>query len=52
MHRQVVRKAADAREITLDPVVHLHYVEVNEPDMHDPAGDLQRLMEALSANGS
>jgi len=40
VHRQVVRKAADARPITLDPVVHLHYVEVREPDMHDPAGIL------------
>jgi uncharacterized 2Fe-2S/4Fe-4S cluster protein (DUF4445 family) len=47
VHRQVVRKAAEARAITLDPVVHLHYVEVREPDMHDPAGDLQRLLEAL-----
>jgi uncharacterized 2Fe-2S/4Fe-4S cluster protein (DUF4445 family) len=48
VHRQVVRKAADARPITLDPVVHLHYVEVREPDMHDPRGDLQRLLEALN----
>jgi len=47
VHRQVVRKAVDARPITLDPVVHLHYVEVREPDMHDPSGDLQRLLEAL-----
>ena len=47
VHRQVVRKAADARSITLDPVVHLHYVEVREPDMHDPSGDLQRLLNAL-----
>ncbi|HEX4388394.1 MAG TPA: ASKHA domain-containing protein [Steroidobacteraceae bacterium] len=47
VHRQVVRKAADARPITLDPVVHLHYVEVREPDMHDPSGDLQRLLAAL-----
>jgi uncharacterized 2Fe-2S/4Fe-4S cluster protein (DUF4445 family) len=47
VHRQVVRKAADARSITLDPVVHLHYVEVREPDMHDPSGDLQRLLKAL-----
>ena len=47
VHRQVVRKAAEARPITLDPLVHLHYVEVREPDMQDPAGDLQRLLEAL-----
>jgi uncharacterized 2Fe-2S/4Fe-4S cluster protein (DUF4445 family) len=49
VHRQVVRKRADVRAITLDPVVHLHYVEVKEPDMHDPSGDLQRLMNALGA---
>ncbi|MGQ0430126.1 MAG: ASKHA domain-containing protein [Gammaproteobacteria bacterium] len=47
VHRQVVRKDADAREIELDPVVRLHYVEVREPDMQDPSGDLRRLMEAL-----
>jgi uncharacterized 2Fe-2S/4Fe-4S cluster protein (DUF4445 family) len=47
VHRQVVRKAADTRVITLDPVVHLHYVEVKQPDMQDPSGDLQRLMKAL-----
>jgi len=47
VHRQVVRKDADAREIKLNPVVRLHYVEVQEPDMHDPSGDLRRLMNAL-----
>src|SRR5262249_245688 len=47
VHRQVVRKAADARVITLDPVVHLYYVEVHQPDMHDASGDLERLMKAL-----
>ncbi len=47
VHRQVIRKAADARAIDLDPVVHLYYVEVREPDMHDPSGDLQRLKQAL-----
>ncbi len=52
VHRQVVRKAADTRVITLDPVVHLHYVEVKQPDMHDPSGDLQRLMNALQEEWS
>jgi uncharacterized 2Fe-2S/4Fe-4S cluster protein (DUF4445 family) len=47
VHRQVVRKEADARAIELNPVVRLHYVEVKEPDMHDPSGDLRRLFEAL-----
>ena len=36
VHRQVVRKAAEARDIELYPVITLHYVEVAEPDMHDP----------------
>ena len=47
VHRQVVRKAAEVREIDLNPLVRLHYVEVREPDMHDPSGDLRRLLEAL-----
>jgi uncharacterized 2Fe-2S/4Fe-4S cluster protein (DUF4445 family) len=47
VHRQVVRKEADARAIEVNPVVRLHYVEVREPDMHDPSGDLRRLFEAL-----
>lgn len=47
VHRQVVRKDADTRPISLDPVVTLHYVEVAEPDMHDPASDFRRLADAL-----
>jgi uncharacterized 2Fe-2S/4Fe-4S cluster protein (DUF4445 family) len=47
VHKQVVRKRAEMRAIELDPVVRLHYVEVAEPDMYDPAGDLQRLEKAL-----
>src|SRR5450755_2069907 len=49
VHRQVVRKEADARAIELNPVVRLHYVQVAQPDMHDPSGDLRRLYEALAA---
>ena len=47
VHRQVVRKRAEVHTIELDPVVRLHYVEVQQPNMHDPAGDLQRVQEAL-----
>jgi len=47
VHRQVVRKEADARDLTLDPVVRLHEVEVDRPDMQDPASDLRRLEAAL-----
>jgi uncharacterized 2Fe-2S/4Fe-4S cluster protein (DUF4445 family) len=47
VHRQVVRKRAEAREIRLDPMVRLHYVEVEQPDMHRQRGDFERLQEAL-----
>ena len=47
LHRQVVRKEADAHPIEVDPVVRLHYVEVREPDLAEPSGDLRRLREAL-----
>ena len=52
VHRQVVRKEADAHAIELNPVVRLHYVQVKQPDMHDPSGDLRRLFEALEAEWS
>lgn len=47
MHRQVVRKSAEHRDITLDTGVHLYFVEVREADMHEASGDVQRLLEAL-----
>ncbi|MEM6441390.1 MAG: ASKHA domain-containing protein [Pseudomonadota bacterium] len=47
VHRQVVRKRAEARDIRIDPAVVLRYVEVAEPDMHHPSGDLERLKTAL-----
>ena len=47
VHKQVVRKRAEVRQIELGPVLRLHYVEVVEPDMHDARGDFERLKEAL-----
>ncbi|MEO1238531.1 MAG: 2Fe-2S iron-sulfur cluster-binding protein, partial [Pseudomonadota bacterium] len=49
VHRQVVRKRAEARDITLNPAVRLYYVAVAEPDMHDPTGDFERLAAALES---
>ena len=49
VHRQVVRKRAETHPIEVDPVVRLYYVEVQEPDMHDPSSDLRRLQAALAA---
>ena len=48
--RSIGRSCASAPRrvaIEIDPVVRLHYVEVAEPDMHDPPSDLERLQEAL-----
>lgn len=47
VHNQLVRKAADNRTITLNPPVRLCFIEVREPDMHEPSGDLRRIIEAL-----
>ena len=47
VHHQVVRKDYEAHDIEVDPVVHLHFVEVEPPDMSTPEGDLQRLLRAL-----
>ncbi|SLN40792.1 Na(+)-translocating NADH-quinone reductase subunit F [Roseovarius albus] len=47
VHKQVVRKAASARAIQMDPATRLFFVEVDEPDMHEPTGDLERLERAL-----
>ncbi|MDA8781968.1 ASKHA domain-containing protein [bacterium] len=47
VHRQIVRKDAEYRDISLDPATRLYYVQVDEPDMHVPKGDLQRLIETL-----
>jgi uncharacterized 2Fe-2S/4Fe-4S cluster protein (DUF4445 family) len=47
VHRQVIRKSATARAIIMDPATHAYYVEVAEPDMHEPSGDFQRLAAAL-----
>jgi uncharacterized 2Fe-2S/4Fe-4S cluster protein (DUF4445 family) len=47
VHRQIVRKRAEVRQLTVDPVVKPYYVEVTKPDLHHPSGDFQRLNEAL-----
>ena len=48
VHRQVVRKRAETHPIEIDPVVRLYYVEVAEPDMHEPASDFRRLQQRFA----
>jgi uncharacterized 2Fe-2S/4Fe-4S cluster protein (DUF4445 family) len=47
VYRQVVRKDLDIRDFHLDPVVRLHYVEVEPPQLASPSGDLHRLQVSL-----
>lgn len=47
INAQVVRKAATDRVIERNAAVQLCYVEVDEPDMHKPLGDLDRLKAML-----
>lgn len=47
VNAQVVRKDADERFIERNPAIHMCYVEVEEPDMEKPLGDLDRLLAAL-----
>ena len=47
VHQQVVRKDFEAHPIELDPVTHLYFTEVVEPELQKAVGDLQRLVAAL-----
>ncbi len=47
VNAQVVRKAASDRVIERNAAIQMCYVEVDEPDMHKPLGDLDRLKAML-----
>ena len=47
VHKQVIRKSATERHIEMDPATRAYYIEVAEPDMHEPTGDFERLATAL-----
>jgi len=47
VHHQVIRKDYESHDIAINPVIHLHYVQVAEPKLEEPRGDLQRLFDAL-----
>ncbi len=49
VHHQIVRKEYQARDIDVDPLVHLYYVQVPEPKLSEPGGDAQRMLRALEA---
>ena len=47
VHKQVVRKSAVERTVSMDPATRLCFVKVDHPDMHEPSGDMERLRKAL-----
>ncbi|ESX25695.1 drug:proton antiporter [Mesorhizobium sp. LSJC264A00] len=47
INAQTIRKDADTRVIARDAAIRMCYVEIEEPDMHKPLGDLDRLKIAL-----
>ena len=48
IHRQMVRKAADTiRDLEIDPVVKVYYLELARPSMADQTCDLSRVQAAL-----
>ena len=47
IHHQVIRKDYESHDITVNPVIHLHYVQVAKPRLEEPRGDLERLFDAL-----
>jgi uncharacterized 2Fe-2S/4Fe-4S cluster protein (DUF4445 family) len=47
VNAQLVRKAATDRIIERNAAIQMCYVEVDEPDMHKPLGDLDRLKAVL-----
>ncbi|MFZ1813203.1 MAG: ASKHA domain-containing protein [Rhizobiaceae bacterium] len=50
INAQVVRKADDGRHIERNPAIHMCYVEVEEPDMHKPLGDCDRMIAQLETD--
>jgi uncharacterized 2Fe-2S/4Fe-4S cluster protein (DUF4445 family) len=52
VYRQVVRKGLELRDLHIDPVIRLHYVEVTQPELASPSGDLARLQDALEKEWS
>ena len=47
VHKQVIRKRIELKDLDIHPTTKLYYVEVEEPDMDNPSGDLQRLNDSL-----
>ncbi len=49
VHRQIIRKDAESRDIRLDTATRLYYLQVEEPTLEDPRGELQLVIQALES---
>jgi uncharacterized 2Fe-2S/4Fe-4S cluster protein (DUF4445 family) len=49
VHHQVIRKDYESRPTAVNPVIHPYYVQVAEPRLEAPRGDLEQLFDALKA---
>lgn len=47
LHRQIIRKEYEHQDMEVDPVIRLHYVEVQPPELEVPSGDAERLLAVL-----
>lgn len=47
LHKQKISKEAEALDLIPDPVVRTYMISVEEPDMHKPASDFNRIRQAL-----
>ncbi len=47
IHKQVIRKAISDKVLEVNPITKIYMVEVKEPDMHHPSGDLERVSDAI-----
>ncbi len=47
IHKQVIRKAISDKPLVVNPTTKLYLIDVEEPDMHHPSGDLERVKVAL-----
>ena len=48
VHRQIVRKEMETRDIELDTAIRLYYVELEEPTLENAIGEKQLLLDALA----
>lgn len=47
LHKQIVRKQAEARSVEIDRVVRLHYLDMSAPSLADQRSDVARMKAAL-----